>query len=448
MVFLSAPKKGIQLFYRSVITLASFLVPVTIHAMTLTEALKVASQEAPELQTLSAETRQAEAIHQQSAQAYLPIISADASWLRADSSLITNVPVPVLAIPPTIQRRDFGPVEGTVAGVQLVQPLFNADAIQLRNAASLKVDARRNAEKWGRQAIRLEVSRRYFNVLREQEQAEAALASHRAAREVSARARASYEQGLASRLDTEQAQAELSATKARLEYVSARVRQAQLELKYLLDIAPAENLRLSTTLPPPSPPVPMKTTLPRQDLSARKKAVEAARADTRASQAEWLPRVNLLARQQWAEGDEPLDADADGWLVAVNLQWTIFDGLGRRGRVAESRAEEQKAKAELEQTRRRIQQDQAIALSRWEASWAGWLAAQEGAEAAQQGARLASRRYEEGIGSMTELLAAQARFDRQRVALIDARYQAVLASMNYHLQNGYDPVLAVEGHLQ
>lgn len=434
--------------YRWVIALASLLIPVTINAMSLTEALKIAGQEATTLRILSAETRQAEAIYQQSAQAYLPTISADASWLRADSSLINSIPVPVPSIPPTIQRRDLGPIEGTVTGVQVVQPLFNADAIQLRSAASLKVDARRNAEQWGHQAIRLEVSRRYFNVLREQERAEATLAAHRAAREASTQAHASYRQGLVSPVDAEQADAELAATRARIEFAGAKKQQAQLELKYLLGIAPAEELQLSTLLPPPSPPVHIKAPLARQDLNARKKAVEAARADTRASQAEWLPRVNLLARQQWADGDEPVDTDAEGWLVAVNFQWTIFDGFGRRGRIAESKAQEHKARVELDATRRRIQQEQAIAMSRWEASWAGWHAAQKGTEAAQRGARLASRRYEEGIGSMTELLAAQARLDRQRMALIDARYQAVLASMNYHLQNGYDPLLAIERQLQ
>lgn len=432
--------------YRWAIILASLLVPAAISAMSLPEALEIARKEATALRALSAETQQAEAVHQQSAQAYFPSISADASWLRADSSLITGVPVPAVGIPP-IQRRDFGPVEGALAGVQVIQPLFNADAIALRNAASLKVDARRRAEQWGHLAIRLEVSRRYFNVLREEEGVEAAQTAHRAARKASTLARASYREGLASRVDLEQADAELAATEARIEHARTKRQQAQLELQSLLGMAPTKKLDLSTRLSGPPPPVHIGDSLARNDLQARKIAVEAARADTRASEAERLPRLNLLARKQWAEGNEPLDRDAEGWLVAINLQWTIFNGFGRQGRIAESRAEEQKAQVELDRIKRRIQREQAVAMSRWEASWAGWHAARKGTEAAQQATRLASRRYEEGIGSMTELLAAQARLDRQRMTLISARYQAVLAGMNYHLQNGYDPLLAVEGQL-
>jgi len=434
------------LSYRWITILASLLVPATISAMSLPEALEIARQEATALRALSAETHLAEAVHQQSAQAYLPSISADASWLRADSSLITGVPVPTLGIPP-IQRRDFGPVEGTLAGVQVIQPLFNADAIALRNAASLKVDARRRAEQWGHQAIRLEVSRCYFNVLREEEGVEATQTAYRAARKASTLAHVGYREGLASRVDMEQADAELAATGARIEHARTKRQQAQLALISLLGMAPTRELELSTRLPRPSPPGHIGGSLARNDLQARKIAVEAARADTRASEVEWLPGVNLLARKQWAEGNEPLDSDAEGWLVAINLQWTIFDGFGRQGRIAEARAEEQKAQVELDRIKRRIQREQAIAMSRWETSWAGWLAARKGTEAAQQAARLASRRYEEGIGSMTELLEAQARLDRQRMTLISAKYQAVLAGMNYHLQNGYDPLLAVEGQL-
>ena len=270
------------MYYRLAISLAILLAPVTLHALSLTEALNIARNEAITLQALSAETRQAEAVHQQSSKAYLPSVSADASWLRADSSLITGVPVPSLGIPPTIQRTDFGPVEGTLTGVQVVQPLFNADAIKLRQAASLKLDARRYAEQWGHQAIRLEVSRLYFNVLRQREQLEALLVSHQAARQAATLAQASYREGLASRLDTEQADAELAAIEARIAHARAKRLQTQVELETFLGISPGQAPDLSTPLPQPSPPVRIGDARARKDLQAQQIAAEAASADTSA----------------------------------------------------------------------------------------------------------------------------------------------------------------------
>lgn len=433
--------------YIRAIIIGICMLPGGAAALSLDEAQSIASKQATALQTLSAETQQAEARQQQSAQAFLPKVSADASWLRADSSLITNVPVPSPAAPGGIQHLDLGPVEGTVTGIQVVQPLFNADALQQRAAAKHNVKARRQSEQWARQALRLEVARRYFNILRLRQQEAAAKQTHLAASRASELAHGSYNEGLTSRLDVEQADAELAATQARISQSWAASQKAEYQLQSLLGMTTGEPLHLSDTLPRPPTPAETGKDAPRKDLQARQTAVEAAEASTRASKADWIPRVNLLARQQWAHGKEPLDDNADGWLLAVNLNWTLFDGMGRQGRIAESRAKARQTRAALEETRRRIDQEQATSISQWQAGYAAWQAAEKSTRAAAKAARLATRRYQEGIGSMTDLLAARARLDRERATKIDARYQAVLAAMNHHLQHGRDPLLAL-GELQ
>ena len=429
--------------YIQTLIAAVLIIPGAASGLSLDEALLIAREQSTTLQALDAETRQAEAQHTQSAQAFLPTLSADASWLRADSSLITGVPLPVPNLPNAIRPVDLGPIEGSITGVQLVQPLFNADALQQRVAAGLQVDARRRAQQWGQQAIRLEVTRQYFNVLRLRSQQQAAEQSRIAAAHAAKTAENSYEQGMAARLDVEQARAELAATQASVSQTVAAAQEAEYQVKSLLGIATGQPLNLDTPLPNPPVPKGTETSSTRTDLEARRLAVRAADRQTQAAEAEWLPRVNLLARQQWAEGNEPLDGNADGWLVAINLQWTLFDGLGRQGRIAEASAHAQKARTELEETRRRIEREQAIAISRWQAGYAAWQAAEKATVAARKAARLANRRYQENLGSMTELLTARARLDQLRTELINARYQAVLAAMNYHLQHGRDPLLAL-----
>lgn len=433
------------MLYQRAFIAAVFLLPGVASALSLDEALATARSEATQLQTLELEAREAEAVYQQSSQAFLPTVTTDAAWLRADSSLITGVPVPVLEVPPRIESTDFGPVEGSMVGVQLIQPVYNADALQQREAARLNVDARQKAQQWGQQALRLEVARRYFNILRLQQQESAARLSQRAAHKAARLAEASYQQGMAARLDMEQANAQRAAAEARVARAQTEALEAEYQLKNLMGMAPQVPLHVTDPMPRPHPPVTMDDAAPRRDLQARKLAVDAAEAKASASKAEWLPRVNLLARQQWVQvqGNQPLEDHADGWLVAVNLQWTLFDGFGREGRIAESRAQARQAKVEMEDTRRRIQQEQAMATRQWQAGYAALQAAENAEQAAERAARLAMRRYEEGLGSMTELLAAQARLDQQQATLIDARYQALLAGMNYHLQNGRDPLLAL-----
>lgn len=440
--------KGVLLYVKWAYIFSLLLIPGSASAewqeLSLKEALDVSREQAITLQSLAAETRQAEAAHRQTAQAYLPKVTADATWLSADSSYITGVPVPTLALPPTLERRDFGPAEGTLTGIQIVQPLFNADAIQTRHSAALNVDARRQAQQWGHQAIRLEVSRRYFTLIRAQQRVQALHTAQQAAEATARLAHANYREGLASRLDTEQADAELAAIQARVAQARAEKQQARLTLKKLLGMPSSQEVALSSELPTPPPPTEIDAAQERRDLRASELAAEAASSNVKASQAEWLPNLNLIARQQWIDGEAPLNTHGDGWLLAVNLQWTLFDGLGREGRTDESQAKARQARVELDDTRRRIKLEQAMAMSHWEAGWAGWHAALTAEEAAQRATRLAKRRYEEGLGSMIELLTTQARLERERLALIDARYQGVLAGMNYYLQHGYDPLLALE----
>lgn len=431
-----------MLYIRALIA-AVLVVPGAASALSLGEALMMASEQATTLQALDAETRQAKAQHTQSTQAFLPTLSADTTWLRADSSLITGVPLPAPGRPTSIRPVDLGPIEGSVTGVQLVQPLFNADALQQRAAAALQVDARLRAQQWGQQALRLEVTRQYFNVLRLRSQQEAAEQSRKAASQATEMAEASYEQGMVARLDVEQARAELAATQAKISHTRAATTEAEYQVKSLLGIPAGQPLQLDTTLPEPAPPNGAGKSSTRNDLEARRLAARAADQQIRAAEAEWLPRVNLLARQQWARGNEPLDGHADGWLVAVSLQWTLFDGLGRQGRIAEARADAQKVRTDLEETRRRIEREQAVAISRWQAGYAAWQAAKKSTVAAQRASRLANRRYQENLGSMTDLLTSRARLDQAQAALINTRYQAVLAAMNHHLQHGRDPLLAL-----
>lgn len=431
------------MYYIHSVIVALLLLPVESSALSLDEALGIASRQATTLQTLNAETLQAEAQQQQSAQAFLPTLSADTSWLRADSTLIDNIPAPSQTSPSGIQRTNLGPVEGTVTGIQLVQPLYNADALQQRKAAKLSVKARRQSEKWAQQALRLEVAKRYFNILRLRQHETAAKQAHSATSRASELAHGSYNEGLSARLDVEQADAELAATLAQINKSQAATQKAEYQLQSLLGLTVGEPLHLSDTIPHPPTPANTNEDAPRKDLLARQSAVEAAEANVRASQAEWVPNINLLARKQWAHGKEPLDDRADGWLLAVNFKWTLFDGMGRQGRIAESRAKTLQTKAQLEKNRRRINQEQAVSVSQWQSVYAAWQAAEESTQAAAKADSLATRRYQENIGSMTDLLAARARLDRERARLIDARYQAVMAAMNHYLQHGRDPFLAL-----
>lgn len=428
------------------LTVCLILLAATAQARELSfqQALDLADHNATELQSLVAEQALAEAGHLRTARALLPEISADGTWARADSTMINDVKLPTLEIPPRIVSRDFGPVEGSFFALQLVQPLIHVVGWKMRQEAQFAVEARRLAHAWGIELMRLEVARRYFAVVVHGHALEAAGLAMEAAREALRLARAGYDEGMVARVDVLRAQTEFQTNKARRLDAQAGMHKARIHLATLLGLPPEQEIILTSALPvPPVPPAREHAPAKRQDVQAMQARLDAAEAGLDSARARWLPRVSFLARQQWFDGSRPVDTDTQGWLVAMNLRWTLFDGMDRQGEIAQARARRNQARIALEENRREVSQEQSTAISDWHAVWSAWQSSDQGLESAVLAATLSRRQYEEGLGSMTDLLTTQAMLHQRRLEHVRYQYRAFLASMNYYLSHGLDPLTAV-----
>jgi outer membrane protein len=428
------------------LVLFCFVSSVQAGEITLQQALELAQKNATALQLLDAEHALSIATHQRTAQAFLPKISVDATLLRADSSLINDISLPSLGLPPRIVQRDFGSVNAAIKGIQVIQPVVNVDAIKARKQAARGKEARRLAHQWGGQVLRFQVTGQYYAVAVRQADEKAARMALDAAREARELAEAAYQEGLAAKLDVVRAEAEVATGMARVESAASDVREALVDFATLLGLSPQQQIVLINDFPEPMPPVKEPvSSAERSDLLAQEAEHQAATAGLDKAKAGWLPSVNLLARQQWVDGDEPFDLYADGWVVALHLHWTLFDGLGRQGEIAEARARKALAHIEVEAARRAVAREQELAISDWWAAWSAWQASDKALEAATIALTLARRRYQEEFGSMTDLLATQANLYQRRLEYSRYQYNVLLASMNYYLRYGKDPLKALPG---
>jgi outer membrane protein len=409
--------------------------------LSFAEALDLAARDATELQVLDAEQDIAEGVYQRSAQAFLPRIRGDVTWLRADSSLIQDIPVPESGLPPRIVPRDYGPVEGVASSVQVVQPVLHVDAWKARKQADLVRDARRLARRWGGEVMQVSVAARYFAVAVHERSVAAARMSVQAARHALRLAHASYREGIVARVDVYRASAELEGAKARLSSEEAQWRAARIDLATLLGLPDHDDVVLTSPLPEPQPSVERSTQAgSRPDYKAAKAQSDAAEAGLEKETARWLPRLNMVARQQWFDGREPFDVDSEGWLLAVNLQWTLFEGMDRKGAIAEAQARRRLSRIELERLRREVLREQEQTHSDWHAAWSAWQASTKALESATIAATLARRQYEEGVGSMNDMLVTQAQLHQRRVDHVRLQYRAFLVSMKAYLAHGLDPL--------
>ncbi len=326
--------------------------------------------------------------------------------------------------PQTLNNPD--PTNDWVNRIALRWKVFSPGDWTARGVASREAEAVRWSAARTREATVLQAEVLYLEVQRtaaQQRAAQAAEAAAGANRDVFARR---VDQGLLTRADLLQAEADHSFAVAR------RVDQERLATNARRNLAiflgwdaselpvPTDTLRLS---PPKASD--MKAATPfdpaaRADLRTLSAAREAANADARRAGQSYLPEVGVFA-SYGIHGADAFTSDGDNWTVGVGLKWNIFSGFRRSNDkqrsdaalvLADTRYETavRQARAELDEARAGV----AAVRQALEASIAGDRAAEAGSE-------LMRRRFEEGLATASDLLQAESRRARAESHAIDTQ---------------------------
>ena len=412
--------------------------PIAHGMLSLEDALDRARAENPELLINRARIARAEAVQRQTLQGVLPTVSVDASYLRLDTSLLDDIPVLEPGLPPLFARRDLGPVEARVASIQMVQPLVNVGAWNARRQAGRQADAARLVLRRAQDEVTLAVIETYFGARTAERQVEAEQRGLATAERALRQAEAGFEEGLVPPVDVLRARSRVLEMEARVASAESQIVAAHALLRQVLGIEGDGRLPLADPVPAPPrslPPAPSEAEVlaRRSDIRALQETASAARYGVQRSRAAYVPDVNLLLRYQRVETDQPLDLAESGWLVGVNLRWTLFAGLGQAGAIDEARAAEEEARTELYAQRLLASGEILEARAQWEAELLGWDRASSGVEDAEAALALTEARYAEGLDDMTSLLQAQAEELGAVTREINARYNALVSAQRYRL---------------
>lgn len=151
----------------------------------------------------------------------------------------------------------------------------------------------------------------------------------------------------------------------------------------------------------------------RQQLGAAAAGVAVARAANR-------PHFNLMARQDW-NNNTPAPA-ASSYTVGGVLSWQLFDGGATRGAVDRAEASRSELMSRLQQAEAGIGFQVADAVRKAAEAERRVAARELAVQQAEEAQRLVSKRYQNGVTTMVEVLGAQAQLDKARADLVAARY--------------------------
>lgn len=353
----------------------------------------------------------------------------------------------------TITQQDFDPrrlnypaaANNYTGAMVLEQPLFNADALVGRRAATRAGDAARATADWTTIATRVDVIRAYFGAVLATEKVAMLETAVRAAKAHVKQAEEMAKNGLVTPSDALLASVKAGEVETLLIEAQGDVLNARLGLATLLGIPSDTAWQLPDGLPASEALKALATQAldatardARADVDAARAGADAAIADALRARSLYLPRLNGFARYDWNSALRPFGGD-NNWTVGVMASWTPFAGASELGDIrattsrrdaAEAMRDGALAKAELEV--RQSATALRTALARLEI-------AERGVQQAVDAHRIVGRKYAGGLAPVVELLDAAAIETQARLGHAGARYTLLVATAERRKALGLDP---------
>lgn len=154
------------------------------------------------------------------------------------------------------------------------------------------------------------------------------------------------------------------------------------------------------------------------------------------AKAGYLPTVEAFASYQLNAKDAPFSSDNDAWTAGVSLKWNVFDGFRRNSERKRALSGQSAAREMLESTTKEVKyQLQESYLRRSEAD-KRLETVRSSLSDAEETVRLLSKRYENSLATMVELLDAQTALDQARATLIETEAGYALSSGRVYVATG------------
>ena len=159
-------------------------------------------------------------------------------------------------------------------------------------------------------------------------------------------------------------------------------------------------------------------------LKAMRNQLDGVSANVDVARAGLLPQFNVMLRQDW--NDKNLGFDSSSYTVAGVLSWNAFDAGGTSATVDRAQAARIELMAKLRQAEDGVQFQLKEAARKSKEAEDRVGARELAVEQAEEALRLVKKRYENGLATIVELLAAQTQQDKANADLISARYEQVV----------------------
>ncbi|XYJ10973.1 TolC family outer membrane protein [Telluria sp. B2] len=369
----------------------------------------------------------------------LPTVGLSGSYSRSDSDFTPFNAGQTGAIAgngPALRTNEYG--------LSLTQPLFRWDRWQTYEQSKLAQAIAEAQFAQAQQDLITRVAQAYFDVLAAQDTLESTRAQKSAVTEQLASAKRNFEVGTQTITDTHEAQAAYDLVVAQEFAAVNDLENKRSALQAIIGTEPGTlaPLQSGISLAPPQPASvdPWVTSAETQNygVTVQQLSLESAKRDISKNRAGHLPTLDLVASTGRSDVSGRTASSGDGRSNSIGVQWSvpIFSGFAVTSRVREAIALEDRARNDLEATRRNaaLQARQAFLGVN---SGLAQVKALEAAEVSSQSALESNKLgYQVGVRINIDVLNAQRQLYSTRTDLARARYNTILNGLRLKAASG------------
>jgi len=317
--------------------------------LSLSEALSMACENNYTIKAARSKVDQAEARIVQSRQSYLPKVTL------SETLMVTNDPGAALVFKlqqKSLLNSDFEAYKMTHpdvindfnTSIQVMQPVYNADAAIGRRLAVTSKKAQELMTVRTGESVGLQVTRVYYGLILAKKNIDAVEQSIRTMQSHSSEAARGYSAGLLPKSDKLSTDVRLSELLEQKMMLLDEIKNATDALKVMLrldsgvTLVPTGDLVIDTLLPAESDKAVSEN---RADLKALETWRHVAILQEDMIRASKRPRLNAFLQTNLHSNN--IFSGGSSWVLGMNMQWNIYDGMATAGRIQEAKAQEREA---------------------------------------------------------------------------------------------------------
>ncbi|ABB24843.1 TolC family protein [Pelodictyon luteolum] len=405
--------------------------------LSLKEAISMARENNSTIKAARSRVDQAEGRIVQSRKSYLPTVTLSENFVRTNDPLNvfgiklmqTNVVagdlfnMNTMAVSDKLNEAD--PISDFNTSLQLMQPIFNRDGAIGRGMARKAKVAEQYMTARTEETIELYVSKAYYGMMLALRNITAIDQSIATMQRHSSEAGRAFNAGMlpkSDKLSTDVRLAELREQKLMLQ---DGVKEAKDALRVLLNLEADVNIEPTGTFAVDAALPSLKASSTRSDLMAMETYRQLAEEQGEMASAARLPRLNAFARTDHHTAD--FDKDGSSWMVGLNMQWQIFDGMAVSGKVQEAKAREREARYSYEAAKSNSAAEVAKALRSMKTAKERIAVAGQSLDGAKVSLDYIGEQYRTGKAMTFELLMREGAYTYAKMRLNQAKYDYAVA---------------------